>query len=136
MTVVRIALPIALFACSAPAPQPIPCPPQSASSQTDSTVYDTTAVNPKPKVISSPKPEYPPDLQMSGIGGQVWFEYVIDQSGLVERNAFRVISSTDPRFTTAATPSVLGAHFCPGLVQGVPVRTRVRSSVTFRIGGD
>ena len=136
MTVARVAIPIALVACSSPAPEPIPCPTLSVSSRTDSTVYDTTAVNPQPRFISSPKPKYPPDLKMSGIGGQVWFEYVIDQSGLVERNSFRIISSTDPEFTVAATPTVLGAHFCPGLVRGVPVRTRVRSSVSFRIGGD
>jgi hypothetical protein len=123
-----------LFACHPSTPEPLSCPRLSDGAPRDPSVYDTTAVSPTPRVIFSPKPTDPRDLQVGGVSGQVWFDFIVDQSGGIEQNSFRMMSSTDPRFTEAAIPTMLATRFCPGLLAGVPVRTRVQRAVTFRIG--
>ena len=131
---IRMTAVLLLFACNAPAPGPVPCAVLNEGALQDPNVYDTTEVNPTPRVTFSPKPNYPSDLQVGRVSGQVWFEFIVDHSGAIERGSFRLISSTDPRFTEAATPTMLATRFCPGVRAGMPVRTRVRRAVTFRIG--
>ena len=130
---IRMTAALLLCACHTSTPVPVPCATLTEGTLRDPNVYDTTAVNPTPQVIFSPKPTYPPDLQAGGISGQVWFEFIVDQSGDIERDSFRMLSSTDPRFTDAATPTMVATRFCPGVRAGMPVRTRVRRAVTFRI---
>ena len=130
---IRMTAILLLCACHASTPGPVACASLSEGAFGDPNVYDTTAVNPTPQVVFSPKPTYPPDLHLGGISGQVWFEFIVDQSGGIEKDSFRMMSSTDPRFTDAAMPTMLATRFCPGVRAGMPVRTRVRRAVTFRI---
>jgi len=97
-------------------------------------VYDTTMVDSIPRILPHQRgPTYPPDLQMGGRGGSVWFTVVVDSTGIVERNKTTVLSSTSPAFTDAALRWIGRVRFSPGWRAGRRVRVCLVTEMRFEV---
>jgi len=95
-------------------------------------VYRELGVDEKPRIVSTPKLEYPAALR--GIGGLVKLQAIIDTLGRVEPNSVVILSSTAPGFEAPAKDAVLKSVFRPGRVGGRPVRVLVQLPITFSVG--
>lgn len=76
-------------------------------------------------------PVYPSEARASGLTGEVWVEFVVDESGRVTRP--RVMRSTDERFEAATLRAVEKWRFEPGTQKGRPVRFRMAVPVVFSL---
>ena len=78
-------------------------------------------------------PLYPDDLKRAGIEGEVWAEFVVDETGRVDLSTFRPHLSDDSGFERAVTTWLGNARFRPATVEGRPVRQRVYERFTFQL---
>ncbi|HEU0300022.1 MAG TPA: energy transducer TonB [Longimicrobium sp.] len=74
---------------------------------------------------------YPPHLRDEGVSGTVTLRFVILPSGAVDPESVRVVYSTHPDFTAAATIAIRILQFRPAEVNGMPVRVRVEQPLMF-----
>lgn len=74
---------------------------------------------------------YPSVLQAAGIEGSVTLSFVIDTLGHVEPDGITIDNASHPGFVAAARNAVLTSRFHPARKHHVPVRVRVRQTVTF-----
>lgn len=82
-----------------------------------------------PYVRSMSPPEYPPEMLVEGIEGQVTVEMIIDENGQIRRP--RVIESSHPGFDDYALDLVLDAKIAPAMKGGKPTASRIRIPITF-----
>jgi hypothetical protein len=68
---------------------------------------------------------------MAGVTDQVLVEFVVDSTGMVDRCSILVLHAKRPEFAASATEYVSGLHFAPGLLNGIPVRTRIQQHLLF-----
>jgi protein TonB len=101
----------------------------------DSTVFDTTQVTQRPQILSRPGFEYPLELRIRRISGQVLITAVIGRDGLAEPNTIVVVRSDHPDFTPAARRLVHGSRWSPGCKDGQAVRVRVTLPIDFNVRG-
>ena len=95
-------------------------------------VYTATQVDQVAAVDSAwGEPEYPDSLWKLRVGGRVVAEFVVNRSGTVEPNTFRVVSSTHPAFTTAVQRAVEGTRFSPAVRRGEAVSQVVQQPFVF-----
>lgn len=114
----------------------------TSASSTQATV-DTTAIYEQDDITTPPElsnrdavaralsQNYPDALRNQGIAGSASVEATIDRIGRVE--AVRVVNATIPEFAQASEAVVRVMRFRPGMLRGVPVRTRVRFPVSFAV---
>jgi protein TonB len=111
--------------------------PGTASTGGDSTsiagVRAATEVDDPAVVVHQPSPRYPRVLQEAGIEGRVLVEFIIDTTGHMEGESFRVLESSNPGFNAAAAETLRRSVFRPARVHGSPVRQRTVQSIAFRI---
>lgn len=96
-------------------------------------VFGVTRVQQKPEVLYTPKVEYPEDLRLNAVEGDVWLEVIVDTTGHAEARTLKILTSDDPLFETEARRVILGARFKPGRVDGKPVRVLVLLPVRFTL---
>jgi TonB family protein len=85
-----------------------------------------------PKFHKQQPPEYPLEMRMLGLSGEVIVEFSVDQDGNVQDPY--AIQSNNPWFERAAISAIEKWKFTPGLKAGRPVKTtKVRQKITFRI---
>jgi TonB family protein len=65
------------------------------------------------QVVTVPEPRYPAALRDSMITGRVELQYMVDTTGRVEPNSFRVLSATNEAFVQPAKEAVLMGVFKP-----------------------
>jgi len=72
------------------------------------------------------RPDYPAALRSSGVEGQVVVQFVVTESGRVDRESVKVISASNDLFASSVasalgrmrfTPARIGAHAVSQLVQ-------------------
>jgi TonB family protein len=68
---------------------------------------------------------------MAGVTDNVLVEFVVDSTGMVDRCSIHVVSAKRPEFAASATNYVEALHFTPGLLNGIPVRTRMQQDILF-----
>jgi TonB family protein len=68
---------------------------------------------------------------MAGVTDHVLVEFVVDSTGMVDRCSIRVVSAKRPEFAASASEYVANLRFTPGLLQGMPVRTRMQQDIRF-----
>ena len=100
----------------------------------DSTVYDTTQVSPKPRVVSGPRLTYPYSLRRLRITGSVVLSLIINADGSLDHRSVRVLKSDHLKFEDEVLAYVRYAVFLPGCRRGQGVRTRMALPVEFRSG--
>jgi len=111
------------------APQNPPQNPQSAAQGGGGLLG---ALYAQPRLITLPKPAYPPTARARGVEGKVGIRVSITAQGSVER-ADVVQSSGVESFDTAARESALQAHFQPAMQGGVPAPAEKTIVVTFSL---
>lgn len=87
-----------------------------------------------PKVVKRTRPVYPEGLRRSGMTGEVHVSIIVSLEGRV-RSA-EVVRSSHPGFDEAALDAITQWTFKPGMRNGVPVNTRIQTSIVFRISGE
>jgi TonB-like protein len=68
---------------------------------------------------------------MAGVTDHVLVEFVVDSTGMVDRCSVRVLRAKRPEFAASATEYVGSLHFTPGLLNGIPARTRIQQDILF-----
>jgi outer membrane biosynthesis protein TonB len=109
------------------------CPPVRTASPAmpDTTIYDTLTVTTRPKAARVQTIHYPEALRRRMVGGRVTMEAVIGPDGRVEPQSVRAVFYSDSAFVAPSVASVRGSEFCPGLIEGRPVRVRVQIPITY-----
>lgn len=79
---------------------------------------------------------YPPHLQETGVSGTVTLRFIVLASGAVDPESVRVVYSTHPDFTAAATMAIRILQFRPAQVNGQPVRVWVEQPLMFVVDPD
>ena len=104
------------------------------SIQADQRTYMLFQVE-KPATMSpnSPVPEYPRGLERSGIGGEVWAQFVVTRAGTADMDTFKVLKSTNKLFTQAVRSVVPRMRYSPGMIGGKPVNQLVQQSFNFAV---
>ncbi len=134
-------LALLLAACALtppPGSSPLACPTISASQtmHVDTTVYDSTAVDTRPRRLAGPPPEYPAALRQNGVDGRVVVEFTIGADGRVEIGSVHVLEFSDPAFVSGTIEAIRASIFCPAIRHGTAVRYHVnREPVVYRIAG-
>ena len=84
-------------------------------------------------MLTAPLPIYPELLRQAGIAGKVVLEAVVDTTGRVLPQSITLVSATHLGFVEPARQALLQTLFRPAMVDGKPVRLRVRIPYDFTI---
>jgi TonB family protein len=84
------------------------------------------------QVISQPQPRYPPVLASAGITGRVEVQFIVDTTGHVEKNSFKIMKTSHPAFGEPTREAILKSVFKPARFKGRPVRQLVQQAVSFK----
>jgi TonB family protein len=102
------------------------------SSQAPRSSVAADSVDVRPAVVPPLHHLYsPPRLAMAGVTDNVLVEFVVDTTGVVDRCTIRILSAKRPEFAASAIQYVRNLRFTPGLLQGMPVRTRMQQDILF-----
>jgi TonB family protein len=82
---------------------------------------------------SNPHPQYPPELRNVNYEGEVLAQFVVDTTGRVERETFKVLKSSSPLFTSAVSSVLPELRFTPAQLGGRKVRQLVRMPFEFAL---
>ena len=80
-----------------------------------------------------PSPVYPEILKNSGVSGEVLAQFVVDTTGRVDMNTFKVLKSTHDLFTAAVRQNLPRVRYYPAEVGGKKVRQLVQQSFVFNL---
>lgn len=84
-------------------------------------------------ILTAPLPTYPELLRQAGVAGKVVLEAVVDTTGRVLPQSITLVSATHLGFVEPARQALLQTLFRPAMVDGKPVRLRVRIPYDFTI---
>ena len=85
-----------------------------------------------PKLVSTPKPEYPPLARKLGVEGVVVLSVLVDEQGRVEDVQLLERIGEDVGINEAAQQVARGAHFKPATRGGVPIKMWTRLRIPFK----
>lgn len=74
---------------------------------------------------------YPPELLADGQAGSVLAEFVVDETGAIERETVAIVSSNHPLFSAAVNLALKSASYVPATKAGKPVRQVVQQPFSF-----
>jgi TonB family protein len=86
-----------------------------------------------PKLVSTPKPEYPPLARKLGVQGVVVLSVLVDEEGRVEDVQVLERIGQDVGINEAAVQVARGAHFKSATRDGVPVKMWTRLRIPFKL---
>ena len=78
-------------------------------------------------------PRYPDALRKGKVEGEVLAQFVVGPDGRVDISSFKVLRSTDPRFTEAVKGALEETRFAPAQVGGRAVRQLVQMPFQFKL---
>lgn len=100
---------------------------------TDQPYFEFQVEKPVVQLPGQGAPRYPSMLQSQGVSGQVIGQFVVDTTGRVETNTFKVIESTHELFTQAVRQALPQMRFAPAEVGGRKVKQLVQQPFVFNI---
>ncbi len=83
--------------------------------------------------ISGTSVAYPEGARSSGIEGEVQAQFVVNENGRVETSSFKVLSSTNPQFTTAVRNALGRMRFRPAQIGKTNVSQVVQQAFVFKL---
>lgn len=92
---------------------------------------DASGLDNPPRATVQTPPAYPPNARASGLAGEVWVEFAVDEAGHVLRT--RVVRSSDPMFDEPTLRAVAKWRFEPGRKNGRPVAFRMVVPVNYHL---
>ena len=85
------------------------------------------------KPLSGRAPAYPPEMLEAHIDGRVLVQFVVDTLGAPEMRTFKVLESSNARFSEAVREAVPSMRFVPAKLNGRRVRQVVQQPFTFAV---
>jgi protein TonB len=82
----------------------------------------------------NPSPQYPEMLRSGNVQGEVLAQFVVDTTGKVEMNTFKVLKSDNELFTAAVKRVLPRMKFYPAETGGRKVKQLVQQPFAFKIG--
>ena len=95
-------------------------------------IWDSEDPETPVRIVSQPRPSYPPRLADMDRIGRVWVTYVVGTDGRPYYESFWPLLSDDPLFATAAITALRRSRFQPARNGAQPVVQRVFQAVVFR----
>ena len=83
--------------------------------------------------ISGTSVAYPEGLRSSGVQGEVLAQFVVNESGRVETSTFKVLSSSNPQFTSAVKNALSRMRFRPAQIGKTNVSQVVQQAFVFKL---
>lgn len=108
---------------------PIPPRPGASAGKGLGNVFDLSALDKRPSIVSRVNPEYPFELRRYGIDGTVTVRFIVDSSGAVRD--LEIIHSSNPAFERGVLLAVARWRFRPGEKGGRKVDTRMELPINF-----
>ncbi len=99
----------------------------------DQPLFEFQVEKPVVPVPNSPQPRYPDILRSAGVEGEVMAQFVVDTTGRVEMNTFKVLKSSHDLFAAAVRNALPGMRFIPAEVGGRKVKQLVQQPFQFAI---
>ncbi|MEO8562589.1 MAG: energy transducer TonB [bacterium] len=97
-------------------------------------VVEERFVDRSPRLLgNSIQPTFPPALRLSGRGGRVLVQFVVDTTGRAEMEGFKVMDTTDPLFAESVRAALPRYRFSAGEAGGRKVRTLVQLPFDFTL---
>ena len=94
--------------------------------------FEGDQVDSLPEPISRPQPQFPYRAKIRGIHGNLTVEFVVDENG--NTTDIAILAAKPAGFFEETTLSTLRKwRFKPALKQGRPVRTRMRTTIDFKL---
>jgi TonB family protein len=94
-------------------------------------VVNLADTDPKPVLLSSVRPVYPPDLRGAGIEGNAVVDFILDPTVIPTR--VQIARQTNAAFGAAAAASVAQWRFSPGGKNGAKVWVHLQIPIVFSI---
>jgi len=110
-------------------PEPTAPPPAVASSHP--AYFEFQVEKQAMPLPGSPQPSYPSMLRAASVTGEVIAQFVVDTSGMVEQDTFKVLKSTHDLFTQAVRQTLPQMRYSPAVVGGRKVRQLVQTPFVF-----
>ena len=84
-------------------------------------------------VRTSVKPRYPAALRSSRVSGEVWAQYVVDETGRIDMRTFKALKSPGPEFTAAVREVLPTWRLDPAVRHGRKVKQLVEQAFEFTL---
>lgn len=95
--------------------------------------YDASQVDSPVSMLGTFRPYYPTQLRSAGIEGQVVVQFVVTESGRVDRETIRVISESNDMFAASVTSALGRMRFTPARIGTHAVAQLVQQLFVFRL---
>jgi len=82
---------------------------------------------------TSVKPRYPAALRSSRVSGEVWAQYVVDETGRIDMRTFKALKSPGPEFTAAVREVLPTWRLDPAVRHGRKVKQLVEQAFEFTL---
>lgn len=86
-----------------------------------------------PERLWSPSLQYPPEMYLRGIEGEVLLQGIVDSAGRVDPATIRVLRATDAAFEGAAIAMLRGTRFRPAEREGEPTSALIEVPISFEL---
>jgi TonB family protein len=126
----------ALFAaCTAEVQEPVVAATDTAQvAVAAGTIYfDFQTEKPATPVAGSGAPRYPDILRSAGVEGQVLAQFVVDTTGRVVENSFKLIEASHDLFAAAVRNALPAMRFTPAELRGARVNQLVQQPFVFQL---
>jgi protein TonB len=104
-----------------------------AKPEGDQPYFEFMVEKPVTEASNTQRPRYPDILKSAGVEGQVIAQFVVDTTGRVELNTFKVLSTSHQLFEAAVRSALPGMRFIPAEVGQKKVRQLVQQPFVFAI---
>jgi protein TonB len=104
-----------------------------AKPEGDQPYFEFMVEKPVSEASNTQRPRYPDILKSAGVEGNVNAQFVVDTTGRVEINTFKVLSTSHALFESAVRSALSGMRFIPAEVGGKRVRQLVQQPFVFAI---
>ena len=95
--------------------------------------YDATQVDSPVSMLGTFRPDYPAALRSSGVEGQVVVQFVVTESGRVDRESVKVISASNDLFASSVASALGRMRFTPARIGTHAVAQLVQQLFVFRL---
>ena len=95
--------------------------------------YDVTQVDSPVSMLGTFRPDYPAPLRSAGVEGQVVVQFVVNESGRVDRESVRVLSASNDLFAGSVSSALARMRFTPARIGTHTVAQLVQQTFLFRL---
>ena len=129
--------PIVDLSVFAPAPRSTVGAPQGrgspAAGGTGAPAYDVSQVDSPVSMLGTFRPDYPGQLRSAGVEGEVIVQFVVNESGKVNRESIRIVSASNDLFASSVRSSLARMRFIPARLGNSAVAQLVQQTFVFRL---